>query len=649
MSEFANDVREWLEVDGLGGFASGTVCGKRTRRYHAVLLTATRPPAGRVVLINGFDAWVETPDGTFPISTQRYPAGNVWPHGQDYIQEFRTQPWPTWEFRLTENLRIRQELFVPQHVTGIALRWCVTGNRSGVRLHVRPLLSGRDYHCLHHENPIFRFASDAGGCVGWRPYPELPPAFAESNGAYTVNPVWYRSFVYEQERQRGLDFTEDLGSPGEFHWDFESEEAVLMLAAGRRFSEAAGLSEESPVKVFAAVEDRERQRRSTETPLDRSAKAFFAQRGDGMTIIAGFPWFTDWGRDTFIAMRGLCLHPDRLAVARQILLAWAGTVSDGMLPNRFPDRGDKAEYNSVDASLWYVVAVHDYLKSMKQQKRHVPETDRATLHCTVESILTGYSRGTRYSIQMDTDGLLAAGMSGVQLTWMDAKVDDWVVTPRRGKPVEIQTLWLNALSIGGQSNPYWLPILERGLSTFGQKFWNADGGYLYDVVDVDHEAGTVDDTFRPNQIFAVGGLPHQLLEGERARRVVDEVESRLLTPLGLRSLEPGSADYCSVYEGNVRQRDGAYHQGTVWPWLIGPFVEAWVRVRGNTPESRNEAARRFVDPLLNHIDEAGLGHISEIADGHPPHTPRGCPFQAWSLGELLRLRTNILIADSPPH
>jgi glycogen debranching enzyme len=264
------------------------------------------------------------------------------------------------------------------------------------------------------------------------------------------------------------------------------------------------------------------------------------------------------------------------------------------------------------------------------------------LRDAVEAILSAYARGTRYGIRMDDDGLLAAGVPGFQVTWMDAKVGDWVVTPRIGKPVEVQALWLNALLIGSSWNGKWQAVYARGLESFRARFFNEEGGFLNDVVDVNHVPGAVDASFRPNQIFAVGGLPLPLLEAERARRVVDAVEARLLTPLGLRSLAPGEPGYVTHYEGGVAQRDGAYHQGTVWPWLIGPFVEAWIRVRGGTAAAKRQARTRFLEPLQVHLDAAGLGHVSEIADAEPPHTPRGCPFQAWSVGEALRLGTLVL-------
>jgi predicted glycogen debranching enzyme len=296
----------------------------------------------------------------------------------------------------------------------------------------------------------------------------------------------------------------------------------------------------------------------------------------------------------------------------------------------------------VDAALWYVIAVHELLTASNGNSGIVSAKDQRLFQAAILAILEGYSKGTRFGIRMDSDGLLAAGERGVQLTWMDAKVGEWVVTPRAGKPVEIQALWLNALKIASQFSPGWQAYFERGLKSFQEKFWNEQRGCLFDVVDVNHRAGEADAAFRPNQIFAVGGLPFQLLTGERAERIVSLVEEELWTPLGLRSLAPGEAGYSPHYEGGVVQRDGAYHQGTVWPWLIGPFAEAWVRVRGGTNAAKREARGKFLAPLLAHLDEAGLGHISEIADAEPPLTPRGCPFQAWSVGEALRLDRTVL-------
>jgi predicted glycogen debranching enzyme len=495
---------------------------------------------------------------------------------------------------------------------------------------VRPLVSGRDYHALHHENPAFRFDAEVSEArVVLRPYPGLPAIVACSDGTYSHQPDWYRRFLYTEEQARGLDHVEDLAAPGVFRWDLSQGEAVLTLAAE---------GHEPPEDAGAVRSAEERRRRRFPTRLHRAGDAYLVRRGGGKTILAGYPWFTDWGRDTFIALRGLCLATGRLDDARAILLEWAGAVSEGMLPNRFPDHGEMPEYNAVDAALWYAVAVHDFL----QVARRLAQRDRRTLEAAVEAILSGYVRGTRYGIRVDDDGLLAAGQAGVQLTWMDAKVGDWVVTPRIGKPVEVQALWLNALRIGSSFSERWAELFARGRAAFERRFWNEANGALHDVVDVDHRGGAVDSAFRPNQIFAVGGLPFAALEGPRARRVVDAVEARLVTPLGLRSLAGDEPGYTGCYRGGVRERDGAYHQGTVWPWLMGPFVEAWVRVRGGSDQAKREARARFLEPLLAHLDDAGLGHLAEVADGDPPHAPGGCPFQAWSVGEALRLDRAVL-------
>jgi predicted glycogen debranching enzyme len=620
---------EWLEADGRGGFASGSVNLLRTRRYHALLLAALRPPSERVVLVNGFDAWAVTPGGRFALSAQRYADETVHPDGQRRLAGFRAEPWPRWTFRLEDGTRLEHEL-VMRHGEGVVcLTWRALEPSGPVALELRPLLSGRGYHALHHENDGFRFDAERDGeTVTWQAYLSLPPVTALSNGSYRHEPCWYRSFLYAEERARGLDHLEDLASPGVFRFEITSREAVLLLgprdavarAARRRGAFAAALELRS---------EETRRRAGFATRLARSADAYLVRRGEGRTLVAGYPWFADWGRDTFIALRGLLLACGRQREARAVLLQWSETLSHGMLPNRYPDEGDTPAYDSVDASLWFVVAVHELLLATTE--------GRDRLVSVVLKILDAYARGTRYGIHADRDGLLFAGEPGVPLTWMDARTLGHGVTPRIGKPVEVQALWLNALRIGAAWEPRWRELLQSGLRAFGERFWNEDDGCLFDVVDDGRVAGALDASFRCNQIFAVGGLPFTLLEGERARRVVDVVESRLLTPLGLRTLARYEPAYAGRYEGGALERERAYHEGSAWPWLLGPFVEAWLRVRGATAEAKAEARTRFLTPLSRHLDEAGVGHVSEIADGDAPHTPRGCPFQAWSVGELLRL------------
>jgi predicted glycogen debranching enzyme len=648
----ADDRREWLEADGLGGFASGTAAGWRSRRYHALLLVATTAPARRRVLVNGFEAWVDTPSGRYAISSQRYHPNVTHPDGAARISSFALDPWPHWTFRLEDGTQLSQEIFVPRGAPMVVLVWRLLSTATAT-LWVRPLLSGRDPHALHNENPHFRFPAEVSGeRVVWHPYEPLPRIAALTTGIYAHDPLWYRNFLYDEERARGLDDAEDLASPGLFRFPLAGGPAVCIFSDASAAAEAAmpapGASAAANAKECALLlSDREHRRRATfPSRLHRSADAYVVERGAGATIIAGYPWFGEWGRDTFVALRGLCLATGRYDEARSILLGWAESLSEGLLPNRRSDADDAPERNSVDASLWFVVAVGAFLAAADAHRTVIDASDRKRLETAVEEILDAYARGTLYGIRVDEDGLVAASAPGVQLTWMDAKVGDWVVTPRRGKPVEIQALWANALHVAGAFSTRWREPLSRCMAAFAARFWDEERGYLRDVVDVDGVAGVVDASLRPNQIFAAGGLPLCLLEDTDARRVVDVVESRLLTPLGLRSLAPGEPGYAGRYEGGPRERDGAYHQGTVWPWLIGPFVQAWVTARGDTLAARREARARFLAPLLRHLDDFGIGHIGEIADGDPPHTPRGCPFQAWSVAEALRL-DRVVLAEIP--
>jgi predicted glycogen debranching enzyme len=647
--------REWLEADGLGGFASGTVSGVRTRRYHGLLVAATTPPTGRMMLVSGVDVSVETPGGRWSLSTQRYAPDVIGGDGERHIETFALDPWPTWTFKLPDGTRIKQEILMRAGAPQVFLCWrLLSGSRAPrpapdiawTKLTVRPFMAGRDFHALMHENPSFSFDHEIeGGHFRFRPYAGGPTIVASSSGAYRHQPHWYRNFAYEEEQRRGLDFAEDLGSPGEWSFELADGEAAMVFRCERSARDPAIVPARDAVDA-ARVFERAR-RAKLGGPLERAADQYLVARRGGRTIVAGYPWFGDWGRDTFIAVRGLCLATGRTAEAVEVLSSWAGVVSQGMLPNFFPDGTAAPEYNSVDASLWYVIAVGEAVQAAGVR---IGGDERRRLVDAVAAILTGYADGTRYGIGATGDGLLAAGMKGQQLTWMDARVDGREVTPRIGKPVEVQALWLNALAVGvtlrAGSIDRWTDLLARGRESFERRFWDDANERLFDVVDVDHQPGAVDPSFRPNQILAVGGLPIPLLSGERARLVVQAVEDRLVTPLGLRSLAPGEPGYCPRYTGGVQARDGAYHQGTVWPWLMGPFVEAFVRVHGAVPEVKAVARERFLAPLLAHLGAAGVGHVSEVADADAPHTPGGCPFQAWSLGELLRLDRVVLAADS---
>jgi predicted glycogen debranching enzyme len=631
---------EWLEADGLGGFASGTRSGVRTRRYHGLLLCALKPPQDRRLLVQGFVAWLETARGRAELWPQAYAGGYV-SERDAVVERFSHEPWPTWRLRTSLGPVLEVELFVPHGRPAVALRFRLAEPfDETVTLRVRPLLSGRDFHALHQENPAFHFgAQRQGELVRFTPYPGAPAVQSLSNARFEAAPDWYRRFHYSEEAARGLDATEDLATPGVLELGLEHEKRELWWLLQGEVSGALAVPIEGAAAFVQLLRRGELERRA-QTPdvLERAAAAYVVRRGEGKSIIAGYPWFGDWGRDTFIALRGLCLARGDFDTARAILCEWAGAVSEGMLPNRFSDSAEEPpEYNSVDASLWFVVTAQELLVQASLEP-----ADRKKLEQAILAIVSGYARGTRYGIAADADGLLSAGAPGVQLTWMDAKVGDWVVTPRRGKPVEIQALWLSALAYAAQLDSAFSDLRDRARAAFARRFWNAKRGMLFDVVDVEHVPGTVDAACRPNQIFAAGGLPLSFLSPEQARSVVDAVERELYTPLGLRSLERQHPDYRAQYTGGVLERDGAYHQGTVWPWLIGAFVEAWVKVRGSTVEAKAEARARFVAPLRRHLELGGLGHVSEIADAELPSFPRGCPFQAWSVGELLRLERGVL-------
>jgi predicted glycogen debranching enzyme len=631
---------EWLETDGLGGFASGTTSGVRTRRYHALLLAAAAPPADRRVLVQGFVARLVTPDGSVELWPQAY-AGGFTTGTEARAIEFSREPWPRW--RITTHLGVvGVEIFVRHGMPAVVVALRLERPRPAARLELRPLLSGRDFHALHHENGAFHFPPEPRArALRFEPYAGVPAVLSLANGEYRHAPEWYRRFHYAEEDARGLDAVEDLASPGELTFELGAGEALWVLAADLPARPLLEGEDVAPLVERWRASERAR-RASFSSALELAAAAYVVARGPGRTIIAGYPWFGDWGRDTFIALRGLCLATGELGTARAILCEWAGVVSEGMLPNRFLDAANaEAEYNSVDASLWFVLAASELLGA-PGARDVLASGERARLESAILAIVAGYGRGTRYGIRGDRDGLLAAGVPGVQLTWMDAKVGDWVVTPRIGKPVEIQALWVHALVVAARLDPRFTGALAKARAALEERFWNPARSMLFDVVDDGHVPGAVDAACRPNQIFAAGGLPLTLLSPERASRVVAAVERELWTPLGLRSLERGHPAYVPHYHGGVRERDGAYHQGTVWPWLVGPFVEAWVKSRNGTLAAKAEARARFLAPLYEHLERAGLGHVSEVADAEPPYTPGGCPFQAWSVAELIRLERSVL-------
>lgn len=639
---------EWLETNGRGGFASGTVAGPNTRRYHALLLVARRPPVDRLVLVNHLEEWLTVDQVRVPLSTNLYPDA-VHPDGYRVCEGFALDPWPTWSLEAA-GVRVAREILCIRGRDLVVVRWrLVQGAPATVTLTARPMLSGRDYHGLHRENrDVRQDAAVEAGRVTWRTYDGLPAVSAHHNGRYRHEGDWFRRVRFPIEQERGLDCEEDWWSPGELTWVLTPEKPATLLLT----------TEPGPFDVARMIEE-ERDRRARlarEAPRADSltrrlwfaAEAYVSKRGDGQTVIAGYPWFTDWGRDTFISLPGLCLATGRCDLARAIIGAFAPHVSQGMIPNRFPDQDEQPEYNTIDASLWFVHAVGRYWDSTQDD-----DFVRSVAWPAVRHILRGYRQGTRYAIGMDSDGLVAGGEPGVQLTWMDAKVGEWVVTPRQGKPVEIQALWIRALEVGerlakrfegeAESTGY-RTDQERARHSFRARFWYREGGYLYDVVDGPRGD---DATLRPNQIWAIS-LVDGLLTREQAEQALRIVRACLLTPVGLRTLAPGHPEYQPRYQGGVWERDGAYHQGTVWPFLLGAFVTAWVKTYGPTAAVRAEA-RAFLGGLEAHLGQAGLGQVSEIFDADSPHQPRGCMAQAWSVAEPLRALLEDLPGGDPPE
>ena len=623
--------REWLETNGIGGYAMGTISGAGTRRYHSLLTAATRPPLGRIRTVSKFEEALVVDSETFELSTNQF-SGMVNPNGYKFLTEFRLDPFPIWTYEVGDVV-LEKKLFMIYGSNTTVCRWRITGDvPRDTRLEIRPLISFVDYHRLQHEDARFdgEFSIE-DTIVSVQPYADLPAIYFVHNGTGVEKTgYWYRDFEYAIEQERGFDSHEDLFQPFVLTFDL-AKSAELLVSTERIDGNEIDKLERAEITRRESLISKAGTKNEFESQLTLAADQFIVARGEGRTIIAGYPWFTDWGRDTFIALPGLTLATNRPDVARGIILEFSKHLSEGMLPNRFPDAGDTAEYNSVDATLWYFDAIRAYVEATNNVEL------AKQLYSNLSEIITWHLRGTRYGISVDTDGLLHAGEPGAQLTWMDAKFGDEVFTPRIGKAVEIQALWYNALCVTSvfaeafdhtEDARKFTSMAELAKLSFNALFWNEEENCLYDVVC----DGDVDAAVRPNQILAVS-LKHSMVDGSRAKAIVDKVESDLLTPVGLRSLSPRQPQYAPYYLGSPYERDSAYHQGTVWAWLIGPFIDAFRRVYPDRSDRVDEMIAGFRD----HISHAGLGQISEIFDAEWPYTPRGCPAQAWSVAELLRV------------
>lgn len=666
--------KEWLETNGIGGYASSTIIGANTRRYHGLLMAATRPPLGRTLLLSKVEEFLCKEGKEFPLSTNVYPHA-VYPSGYHNLTRFSLTPFPTFHYSI-DGIPVKKTVFMVHGENTTVILYQVDGRDklpSALTMKVRVMVAFRDYHWLTWENPSFKtnYKILANG-ICLQPYDTLPPLYLYFHAqSMDTASFWYKNMEYPKEIERGMEAHEDYFSPCALHFDLHEETTCSLVASTKKYDtfnvfellnkeadrrknillnyqgnqtehgeQGSGKGNRKKEYAHQTSDIKQSSPRNNLAKLAESlltaSDSFIVKRGNSKkSIIAGYHWFGDWGRDTMISLTGLTLIQGRFEDARDILLSYARFVDKGMIPNRFPDYGETPEYNTVDASLWYIHAVYQYLRFAKDLK-----TIRKDLYGVLKEIIEYYRNGTRYNIHMDSDGLIYAGAEGVQLTWMDAKVGDSVVTPRRGKAVEINALWYNAVKILAflaremnlnEEGQQYTALTKKTSASFHDLFWFDEGQYLYDCVDGE----TRDRAIRPNQIFAVS-LPYSMLSLERRRKVVDVVKGHLLTPCGLRSLSQKDKDYIGRYQGNVYERDKAYHQGTVWAWLIGPYISAYAKAYAGGKDTLRYL-EGLLEPYYEHLFEAGLGTVSEIFDGDPPHTPRGCISQAWSVAEILRV------------
>lgn len=639
--------REWLITNGRGGYASGSLAGVLTRRYSGLLVAAARPPLERWLFLAELLERVGV-NGRFEEMATFEFGQTVHPQGYRRLKEFTCSnsaesPWVKFVYALDE-ARLTKQISLRRDADEVRIRYRLeAAPGSVVTLNLLPFLAMRDFHALTRAFEGAYPMTESDGLVGVDAFATGPRVWLTAVGMAEGGPVlferqphWWRGFVHREEAARGLDCTEDLFVPGWFKASGTGTLEVEFRAVADFTADFSGRPEPRTIEMGgfetgpapATVDQR----------LVEAASAFVVtrRRDEGpslTTILAGYHWFGDWGRDTFIALPGLLLETGRFSEARQVLEVFASAQQDGLIPNRFSDYGNGRDYNSVDASLWFVQAADAYVSASADEPLW-----REKLGPACEGVVEAFAAGTKFSIRMDQDGLVTCGDASTQLTWMDAKCGDTVFTPRHGKPVEINALWYHALRVlaqrtsstdAGRAARY-SEMASRVEQAFGQAFWNEKCQCLFDVV----RDGWGDPAVRPNQIFALS-LPHSPLDREKQRSVLTIVERQLLTPYGLRSLCPRHPAYAGRYQGNPYERDSVYHQGTVWGWLIGPYVEAYLRVHDFAAPAKAKM-RELLKPLIAHLGEAGIGSVSEIFDGDPPHTPRGCIAQAWSVAELLR-------------
>jgi predicted glycogen debranching enzyme len=635
--------REWLVTNGIGGFASGTVSGNLTRRYHGLLLAALQPPVGRTQMVAKFDETTRYDGAEYPLSTNRWVSGTVEPKGYVNIESFHLEgTTPVWRFAIGDAL-LEKRIWMPQGKNTTFVQYSLIRASNALELECKALVNYRDYHSTTHAGDWQMQVENIEHGLKVTAFDGATPFYLSCREAsIETRHDWHRDFFLLLEQYRGLDTSEDHLLAGVFRLQLQQGQSATLVLSTNPDAELDGIKSLAERKrledsLLAAWENTNKVSSSTPGWIEQlvlSANQFIVKRElpddpEARSIIAGYHWFGDWGRDTMIALPGLLLTTGHFDVARTVLLAFARYVDRGMMPNNFPDAGGTPEYNTVDAALWYFEAVRQYFEAT-----HDTQTV-AQIFPVLSEIIEAHLKGTRYNINADpSDGLLYAGEEGVQLTWMDARVGTKVITPRIGKPIEINALWYNALRtmatlapVAGNAAERFHKLADKVKASFS-RFWDEAKGYCYDVIDTPGIGN--DASLRPNQIFAVS-LPESPLSIAQQKSVVDVCARRLLTSHGLRSLAVGVSDYDGHYGGSPQHRDGIYHQGTVWGWLIGPFVLAHLRVYKNP-----ETARRFLEPMGKQITTAGLGTLSEIFDGDAPFHPRGCVAQAWTVGEVLR-------------
>ncbi len=626
--------KEWLLTNGLGGFASSTIIGLNTRRYHGLLVAALEPPLDRRLLVAKLDEDLYVDGVRSVLGTNQVHDGCCAQSGYRLLQNFQREPFPVYTYQIEDLFVVKTVFMVYGHNTTVIHYRIVNENRRHTVLRLHPLINCRGFHDTIFKNG-WPFDQDAGGRrVEIEPFPGAPRIYlASDRGSYTREPDWYLGMFYQMERRRGLPCHEDHFRPGYFTWQGDASGEITLVVSGEPIPpvsyerlEAEAMGRRSGLLSAAGWLD------PFARQLVLAADDFLVHRSSTgkRTIIAGYPWFNDWGRDAMIALPGLTLCTGRSEEAKEILAAFAACARDGLIPNMFCDAGEEALYNTVDASLWFFYAVQkllQYTSGYDFIRQQFPIMLR---------IIDCYRQGTRFGIRMADDGLVEAGAPGLQLTWMDAKAGDWVVTPRAGKAVEVNALWYNALmfmaelSAVFEERDLYSQLASRVRASFRAAFWNESEQCLYDVIAGESR----DASIRPNQIFAVS-LPYSPLSGAQARAVVRKVWQLLYTPYGLRSLSPTDPEFKGRYLGNQWERDAAYHQGTVWSWLSGHFISAYLRVNHRSQASL-QTARQMLQPFKDHLREHGVGTVSEIFDGSYPFTPRGCYAQAWGVAEVLR-------------